>query len=150
MAEDSDRPDQGGVDLRAVLATGKYVTEEEGDIEAETRGLIADIEENLKVAPEGSAPLKVPFAPTEDFFYLFCIFLLENDWMKENSLIMSFPDTRGKRVIGCILKRDREFWTNSQGLEHLSCRAADIDFYTIEEYVRLALEQMCRERGIRE
>lgn len=150
MTEDPDRPDAGGVDLMAIDRAGRHVSEDGGDNETEARRMIASIESGLREAPEDSAPLKVPFAPTEDAFYLFCIFLVENDWMKENSLIMSFPDTQGKRMIGCILKRDREFWNSPQALEHLRCRAADIDFYSIEEYVKFALEQMRRERGIKD
>lgn len=147
---DPDRTDQGGVDLRTVYMAGRHVTDGRKSLEVETRSMIADIERGLREAPEGTAPLKVPFAPTEDAFYLFCILLSENDWMRENSLIISFPDTQGKRIIGCILKRDKEFWTSPQGLEYLRCSATDINFYTIEEYVKLVLEQMCRERGIRD
>lgn len=50
-------------------------------------------------------------------------------------------------MIGFVLLRDRKFWISLDALAHLNCGAEDISFYTIEEYQRLALEQMRKERG---
>lgn len=79
---------------------------------------------------------------------MFCVRILEDDWLKNYALILSFPDPRGGRIIAFILKSDNGFFTSSEGQAYL--RSSNLYFYTVEQYANAVLDEFFRERGIHE
>lgn len=142
-----------GVDLRSLIAALKATGEGGRAFDAESdetnvAAIIEAIKTGLQPTNPEVVPCKIPSFPSENGFYLFCVRITEDDWLKEHALIVSFSDRTGGRVIAFILKSDREFFNSPEGWRHL--RSVNLRFYTVEEYVNLILDNLYRERGVNE
>lgn len=144
---DSEGNDSEGL-LTATETTGEGcegITAESDDL-----ATAAGIEEiaNALLSASYVPPCKIPIFPSVDSFHLFCIEILENDWLKTNSLVISFLQENGRQIVALILKRERDFWDSSDGWACL--KSSKLTFYTVEQYATAALKKFFKEQGVRE